>query len=396
MGVWNPMKRGNHLFTSESVTEGHPDKIADQISDAILDAIMAKDPLGRVACETAVTTGLAFVIGEITTDCYVEMRDIIRNTIERAGYDHPGFGFDADTVGVIVSIDKQSPDIVDTGGAGDQGMMFGFACDETQELMPMPIQLAHQLARQLARVRKDKTLPYLGPDGKTQVTIQYVDGRPQRLDTVVISAQHTEDVALERIREDLQELVLEQVVPAKMIDQQTTIHVNPTGRFVLGGPRADAGVTGRKIIVDSYGGYARHGGGCFSGKDPSKVDRSGAYAARYVAKNVVAAGLATHCEIQVAYAIGVRKPVSIFVETFGTERVPVSTIEQLVNRHFDLSPLEIIRELELRRPIYKQTAAYGHFGRSDLDLPWERTDKAEVLAEEAGIQRLQVVESEDA
>jgi S-adenosylmethionine synthetase len=392
------MNRRNHLFTSESVTEGHPDKIADQISDAILDAIMTRDPLGRVACETAVTTGLAFVIGEITTDTYVEMRDVIRDTIEQAGYDHPGFGFDAETCGVIVSIQKQSPDIargVDTGGAGDQGMMFGFACDETPELMPMPIQLAHLLARQLARVRKDKTLPYLGPDGKTQVTIEYVDGRPQRIDTVVLSAQHTEDVSLERIREDLQELVLEQVIPAKMLDQRSTIHVNPTGRFVLGGPRADAGVTGRKIIVDSYGGYARHGGGCFSGKDPSKVDRSGAYAARYVAKNVVAAGLAGHCEIQVAYAIGVRKPVSVFVETFGTERVPVATIEQLVQKHFDLSPLEIIRQLELRRPIYKQTAAYGHFGRADLDLPWERTDKADLLAAEAGVQRLQVVESQD-
>jgi S-adenosylmethionine synthetase len=393
------VKRSTHLFTSESVTEGHPDKVADQISDAILDAIMAKDPLGRVACETAVTTGLAFVIGEITTDTYVELRDIIRQTIQQAGYDRPGFGFDADTCGVIVSIDKQSPDIargVDTGGAGDQGMMFGFACDETPELMPMPIHLAHLLARQMARVRKDKTLPYLGPDGKTQVTVQYVDGRPHRIDTVVLSAQHSEETSLEQIRDDLRETVLDVVVPHNMIDQQSTIHVNPTGRFVLGGPRADAGVTGRKIIVDSYGGYARHGGGCFSGKDPSKVDRSGAYAARYVAKNVVAAGLATHCEIQVAYAIGVRKPVSVLVETFGTERVPVATIEHLVNKHFDLSPLEIIRELELRRPIYKQTAAYGHFGRSDLDLPWERTDKAEALAAEAGVQRLQVVESQNA
>ncbi|MEO6796261.1 MAG: methionine adenosyltransferase [Candidatus Dormibacter sp.] len=393
------MKRSTHLFTSESVTEGHPDKVADQISDAILDAILAKDPLGRVACETAVTTGLAFVIGEITTDTYVELRDIIRQTIQQAGYDRPGFGFDADTCGVIVSIDKQSPDIaqgVDSGGAGDQGMMFGFACDETPELMPMPIHLAHLLARQMARVRKDKTLPYLGPDGKTQVTVQYVDGRPHRIDTVVLSAQHSEETSLDTIRDDLLETVLHQVVPANMLDRNSTIHVNPTGRFVLGGPRADAGVTGRKIIVDSYGGYARHGGGCFSGKDPSKVDRSGAYAARYVAKNVVAAGLATHCEIQVAYAIGVRKPVSILVETFGTERVSVATIEHLVNKHFDLSPLEIIRALELRRPIYKQTAAYGHFGRSDLDLPWERTDKADALAAEAGVQRLQVVESQNA
>ena len=393
------MTARNRLFTSESVTEGHPDKIADQISDAILDAIMAKDPLGRVACETAVTTGLAFVMGEITTDTYVEMRDVIRETIAQAGYDRPGWGFDSSTVGVVVSIDRQSPDIaqgVDTGGAGDQGMMFGFACDETPELMPMPIQLAHNLARQMARVRKQGTLPYLGPDGKTQVTIQYVEGRPARLDTVVLSAQHTEETALERIREDLRETVLDVVVPQNMIDRNTTIHVNPTGRFVLGGPRADAGVTGRKIIVDSYGGYARHGGGCFSGKDPSKVDRSGAYAARYVAKNVVAAGLARACEIQLAYAIGVRKPVSVLIDCFGTERVPVERIESLVNEHFDLSPLGIIQELELRQPIFKQTAAYGHFGRADLDLPWERTRKAEILAEEAGISRLHLLGSQEA
>jgi len=299
----------------------------------------------------------------------------------------------------VVSIDRQSPDIaqgVDTGGAGDQGMMFGFACDETPELMPMPIQLAHNLARQMARVRKQGTLPYLGPDGKTQVTIQYVEGRPARLDTVVLSAQHTEETPLERIREDLRETVLDVVVPQNMIDRNTTIHVNPTGRFVLGGPRADAGVTGRKIIVDSYGGYARHGGGCFSGKDPSKVDRSGAYAARYVAKNVVAAGLARACEIQVAYAIGVRKPVSVLIDCFGTERVPVERIESLVNEHFDLSPLGIIQELELRQPIFKQTAAYGHFGRADLDLPWERTRKAEILAEEAGISRLHLLGSQEA
>ena len=392
------MSRVTSLFTSESVTEGHPDKIADQISDAILDAIMEKDPLGRVACETAVTTGLAFVIGEITTDTYVEMRDIIRDTIEEAGYGKPGWGFDAETCGVIVSIQRQSPDIaqgVDTGGAGDQGMMFGFACDETPELMPMPIQLAHQLARQLARVRKDGTVPYLGPDGKTQVTVQYVDGRPRRIDTVVLSAQHTAEAELERIRDDLRETVLDVVVPAQMLDRESIIHVNPTGRFVLGGPRADAGVTGRKIIVDSYGGYARHGGGCFSGKDPSKVDRSGAYAARYVAKNIVAAGLASKCEIQVAYAIGVRKPVSVLIDCFGTEKVAVSVIEKLVNEHFDLSPLGIIRELDLRRPIFKQTAVDGHFGRSDLDLPWERTDKADLLASEAGVQRLKVVESQN-
>jgi len=388
-----------HLFTSESVAEGHPDKIADQISDAILDAILAKDPLGRVACETAVTTGLAFVIGEITTDTYVEMRDIIRQTIQEAGYDRPGFGFDADTCGVIVSIDKQSPDIargVDTGGAGDQGMMFGFACDETPELMPAPIQLAHQLARQLARVRKDGTLPYLGPDGKTQVTVQYQGGSPLRLDTIVVSAQHREEASLEQIRDDIRETVIDPIVPVRMIDRNTVIHVNPTGRFVLGGPRADAGVTGRKIIVDSYGGYARHGGGCFSGKDPSKVDRSGAYAARYAAKNIVAAGLARRCEIQVAYAIGVRKPVSVLVDTAGTERVPISTIEKLIDEYFDLTPIGIIKQLDLRRPIYKQTAVYGHFGRSDLDLPWERVDKADLLAGEAGVQRLQVMESQDA
>ncbi|HYY46574.1 MAG TPA: methionine adenosyltransferase [Candidatus Angelobacter sp.] len=386
------------LFTSESVTEGHPDKIADQISDAILDAILAKDPLGRVACETAVTTGLAFVIGEITTECYVEMRDIIRETIHSAGYDKEEWGFDARTVGVVVSIDKQSPDIaqgVDSGGAGDQGMMFGYACDETPELMPAPIQLAHQLARQLATVRKKGVLPYLGPDGKSQVTIEYVDGEPRRVDTIVLSAHHTEEAGLEQIRDDLRETVIDVVLPPKMVDARTTIHVNPTGRFVLGGPRADAGLTGRKIIVDSYGGYARHGGGCFSGKDPSKVDRSGAYAARYVAKNVVAAGLARRCELQVAYAIGVRKPVSVLIDTFGTEAVAPERIEKLVDEYFDLSPLGIIKELELRRPIFKQTAVYGHFGRSDLDLPWERTDKAAQLAAEVGAKRLQVVDSQD-
>ena len=386
------------LFTSESVTEGHPDKIADQISDAILDAILAKDPLGRVACETAVTTGLAFVIGEITTECYVEMRDIIRETIHAAGYDKEEWGFDARTVGVVVSIDKQSPDIaqgVDSGGAGDQGMMFGYACDETPELMPAPIQLAHQLARQLATVRRKGVLPYLGPDGKSQVTVEYVDGEPRRVDTIVLSAHHTEEAGLEQIRDDLRETVIDVVLPPKMVDARTTIHVNPTGRFVLGGPRADAGLTGRKIIVDSYGGYARHGGGCFSGKDPSKVDRSGAYAARYVAKNVVAAGLARRCELQVAYAIGVRKPVSVLIDTFGTEAVAPERIEKLVDEYFDLSPLGIIKELELRRPIFKQTAVYGHFGRSDLDLPWERTDKAAQLAAEVGAKRLQVVDSQD-
>jgi S-adenosylmethionine synthetase len=389
----------SHLFSSESVTEGHPDKIADQISDAILDAILTKDPLGRVACETAVTTGLALVIGEITTDTYVDMRRIIRDTIKAAGYTNPNYGFDYATCGVIVSIDEQSPDIargVDTGGAGDQGMMFGFACDETPELMPMPIQIAHHLARRLAEVRHKNTLPYLRPDGKSQVTIEYRDGRPARVEAVVIAAQHDEDIDIARLRDDVHEMVIEQVIPAGMLDSKTKLHINPTGRFVIGGPCGDAGVTGRKIIVDSYGGYARHGGGCFSGKDPSKVDRTGAYGARYVAKNLVAAGLATKCEIQVAYAIGVVKPVSVLIETFGTERIELSKIERLVHHHFDLSPNGIIKELDLRRPIYKQTAVYGHFGRSDLDLPWERTDKAEQLAQEAGVKRLTVVESERA
>ncbi len=387
------------LFSSESVTEGHPDKMADQISDAILDAILTKDPLGRVACETAVTTGLVMVIGEITTDCYVDMPRVIRDTIKDAGYTGPHAGFDYENCGVMVAIDEQSPDIargVDTGGAGDQGMMFGFACDETPELMPMPIQMAHHLVRRLAEVRKQGILPYLRPDGKSQVTVEYRDGRPYRVDAVVIAAQHSDDVDHDRLTDDIRETVIEAVIPAPMLDGRTKLHINPTGRFVIGGPRGDAGVTGRKIIVDSYGGYARHGGGCFSGKDPSKVDRSGAYGARYVAKNIVAAGLATKCELQVAYAIGVVKPVSVLIETFGTERVNPELIERLVHQHFDLSPVGLIKELDLRRPIYKQTAVYGHFGRSDLDLPWERMDKADLLGQEAGVKRLSIAESKGA
>jgi len=398
------MKPAGRLFTSESVAEGHPDKIADQISDAVLDAILEDDPGGRVACETAVTTGLAIVMGEITTNTYVEIPDIVRETIRQAGYEHDGFwGFDAASCGVITSIQRQSADIalgVNTGGAGDQGMMFGFACDQTPELMPLPIQIAHNLARGLARVRKDGTLPYLGPDGKSQVTIEYADARPRRIHTVVLSGQHRPEVSLEQIRADLREKVLDVVLREMqclhMLDDRTVIHVNPTGRFVLGGPRADSGVTGRKIMVDSYGGYARHGGGCFSGKDPSKVDRSAAYAARYVAKNIVAAGLATACELQLAYAIGIAQPVSLSIDTFGTERASPSTILRLVSDHFDLSPNAIIEQLQLRRPIFKQTAAYGHFGRSDLDLPWERTDMAALLADEAGVPQLQVMESRDA
>ena len=380
------------LFTSESVTEGHPDKIADQISDAVLDAVLAKDPLGRVACETALTTGTALVFGEITTDCYVDIARVVRNTIRDVGYTRAKYGFDYETCGVLVCIDEQSADIaqgVDVGGAGDQGMMFGFACDETPELMPAPIQLAHQLARRLSEQRRDGTLRWARPDGKTQVTVEYDDeGRPRRVDTVLVSIQHSEDVSNEQIFKDVQEHVVEPVIPSDWLDKDTKRYVNPTGRFVVGGPQGDAGLTGRKIIVDTYGGYARHGGGAFSGKDPTKVDRSAAYGARYVAKNVVAAGLAGKCEIQVAYAIGVVKPVSVRVETFGTERVPVDQIHALIDEYFDLSPIGIISELQLRRPIYRQVAAFGHFGRSDLDLPWERVEKAALLAEEAGTQPL--------
>ncbi len=391
-----------HLFTSESVTEGHPDKVADQISDAILDAILAQDPSGRVAAETLVTTGLAIVAGEISTCCYVDIPSVVRRTIKEIGYTRAKYGFDGDTCGVLTAIDEQSPDIaqgVDQAlevreggeedeaariGAGDQGMMVGFACTETPELMPLPISLAHRLARRLAEVRKTGILPYLRPDGKTQVTVEYEGQRPVRLDTIIVSSQHSPDVDQATIREDLVEQVVKPVLPAHFLDG-TRILVNPTGRFVIGGPQGDAGLTGRKIIVDTYGGSARHGGGAFSGKDPTKVDRSGAYAARWVAKNVVAAGLAERCEIQVAYAIGVATPVSIRVDTFGTGRLPEAEIVDLVREHFDLRPAAIIKQLDLRRPIYRQTAAYGHFGRPDLDLPWERTDRASRLRQAAGL-----------
>jgi S-adenosylmethionine synthetase len=380
------------VFTSESVTEGHPDKLADQISDGILDAILARDPLARVACETAVTTGLVTVMGEITTDTYVDIPRIIRQTVREVGYTRAKYGFDSETCGVMVSIDEQSPDIaqgVDVGGAGDSGMMFGFACDETPELMPAPIQMAHQLARRLAVARRDGTLRWARPDGKTQVTIEYDgNGRPRRVDTVLVSVQHGEEVTQEQIFDDVQRHVVEAVIPAEWLDAATKRYVNPTGRFVIGGPMADAGLTGRKIIVDTYGGYARHGGGAFSGKDPSKVDRSAAYGARWAAKNAVAAGLATKCEIQVAYAIGVAKPVSVFVETFGTEKVPTDTIAALIDEYIDLSPFGIMSALELRQPIYRQVASYGHFGRSDLDLPWERINLAQQWAEDAGTEPL--------
>ena len=396
------MSKKRMYFTSESVTEGHPDKMADQISDAILDAILAQDPEGRVACETLVTTGQVHVAGEISTKCYVDLPHIIRKTVKEIGYTRAKYGFDAETCGILVSLDEQSPDIAqgvnqalearegemdaaDAIGAGDQGMMFGYATNETPEYMPLPIALAHRLARRLAEVRKNGTLPYLRPDGKTQVTILYEDGKPVAVDTIVISTQHDEDVALATIRKDLIEQVIKAVVPADLLSDKTRIFVNPTGKFVIGGPQGDSGLTGRKIIVDTYGGWARHGGGAFSGKDPTKVDRSAAYAARYVAKNIVAAGLADRCEIQLAYAIGVAYPVSVMVDTFGTNKVPEETIEALAKKHFDLRPAGIIKMLDLRRPIYKQTAAYGHFGRTDVDLPWEHTDKADVLRKEAGL-----------
>jgi len=376
------------LFTSESVTEGHPDKVADQISDAILDAILAKDPLARVACETVITTGLVIVVGEITTDCYVDIPRIIRQTVREVGYTRAKYGFDAETCGVITSIDEQSPDIaqgVDVGGAGDSGMMFGFACDETPELMPLPIILAHRLARRLAEVRRTKTLNYLRPDGKVQVTIRYGDaGEPPVVDTVVLSTQHHDEVSTEQLRSDIGEHVIDAVIPVELKDGRIRTFINPTGRFVVGGPVADAGLTGRKIMVDTYGGFARHGGGCFSGKDPTKVDRAGAYGARHVAKNIVAAGLARRCEVQISYAIGVVKPVAVRIDTFGTGKVPEPTLAAAVNKLFDLSPLGIIKELNLRRPLFRQTAVYGHFGRTDIDAPWESTARAKELAEEVG------------
>lgn len=397
------LKNGRRLFTSESVTEGHPDKICDQISDAVLDAFMQNDPNARVACEVSVATGLVLVIGEISSSSeYVDIPSIVRNTIKEIGYTRAKYGFDASTCAVLTSLNEQSADIalgvdkalearegtmtdeqIESLGAGDQGLMFGFAVNETPELMPLPIALSHRLARQLSEVRKNGTLGYLRPDGKTQVTVEYEGDKPVRVDTIVVSTQHAEEITLEQIQQDIREHVIKPVVPAEWLDDETKYFINPTGRFVIGGPQGDAGLTGRKIIVDSYGGYARHGGGAFSGKDPTKVDRSAAYAARYVAKNVVAAGLAEKVEIQLAYAIGVARPVSVNVDTFGTGKVSEDKLEEVIRNNFDLRPAGIIKELDLRRPIYRQTAAYGHFGRTDVDLPWERTDKAEQLKKEA-------------
>ena len=397
------MDKDTVFFTSESVTEGHPDKIADQISDSVLDAILEKDPMGRVACETLVTTGLVHVVGEISTKCYVDIPRLVRNVVREIGYTRAKYGFDADTCAVMTSIDEQSADIamgvdkaleakegsmddqIEAIGAGNQGMMFGYATNKTPEFMPLPIALAHRLSRRLTEVRKSGELDYLRPDGKTQVTVEYKDGKPVRINTIVISTQHSPSATLATIKKDMLERVIQVVVPSTLLDDETKYYINPTGRFVVGGPQGDAGLKGRKIIVDTYGGMARHGGGAFSGKDPTKVDRSGAYAARYVAKNIVAAGLADRCEIQIAYAIGVAKPVSVMVETFGTGKIEESKISELIQKHFDLRPAGIIKELDLRRPIYRQTAAYGHFGRTDVNLPWEKTDKAEALRADAGI-----------